>query len=264
LILTHENNEWSFDDGAELAAASEPSIGYVAVFGDVPHGVTPVKSGHCVTLTYELSLGDVEPVFGNRPASADLTPRAHERALRENFEALLESPEFLPDGGTLGFGMRHVYPIKDNVKHVYDMLKGSDAVVYRSASALGFEPTLYMLYEWKSPFMMSIQGGLIEHPIEFANYDPTDSLDITEIIRGEGGVVVCQDSDSYLDKDGAYRDEKPEEIVWVTPKTTFNEQKRAYLDNLGNEPGLGYVYGNLCLVVRVGEAYERLGYPTSA
>ena len=261
MILTHENNEWSFDYGAELAAASESSIGYVAFFGDISHGITPVKSGHCVTLTYEIYLGDVEPAPRNSPASKDFV--LHERTFRENFEALLENPAFLPDGGTLGFGLRHVYPIKDTTEHVYDLLKGSDAVMHRCARALGFEPILYLLYEWNSPYSESIEGGLIQRPIEFANYGPMDSpLDVTKIIRIQGGIVVCQDPDLYLNKDGAY--DRPEKIEWVTPKTTFNEQKSAYLDKMGNEAGLGYVYGNLCIVVRVGKAGERLGYPTSA
>jgi len=263
LLLKHENNEWSFDDGTSLAAAREPSIGYVAFFGDVSHGVTPVKSGYCITLTYELYLGDAESVPGNGPASKDFVQHAHERAFRENFEALLENPEFLPDGGTVGFGMRHVYPIKDDIKHVYDLLKGSDSVVYRCARALGFEPMLYMLYNWKPPYGHSItEGGLIKRPVEFANYESRDSpLDIIKIIRMEGGIVVCQDLDSYLNEDDAY--ENPEKIEWVTPKTRFNGRESAFLDHMGNEPALACVYGHLCLVVRVGKAGERLAYPTS-
>ncbi|KAH9953971.1 hypothetical protein BC827DRAFT_1272991 [Russula dissimulans] len=262
-FLTHENNKWFFDDGPELAAAPDPTIGYVAFFGDISHAVTPVISGHCVTLTYELYLGDVEPVPGNGSASGNLIPRAHERAFRENLEALLENPEFLPDGGTLGFGLRHVYPINDGIKHVYGLLKGSDAVMYRSARALGFEPLLYMIYEWEPPDMKSTEGGLIERLVEFANYYPDgDRLDLTKIIRKEGGIVVCQDLDSYLNEDGAY--DRPEKIEWVTPNTTYNEHEGTYLNMMGNEPALGFVYGNFCLVVRIGKAGERLTYPTSA
>ncbi|KAH9953970.1 hypothetical protein BC827DRAFT_1272990 [Russula dissimulans] len=256
-FLTHENNKWFFDDGPELAAAPDPTIGYVAFFGDISHAVTPVISGHCVTLTYELYLGDVEPVPGNGSASGNLIPRAHERAFRENLEALLENPEFLPDGGTLGFGLRHVYPINDGIKHVYGLLKGSDAVVYRSACALGFEPLLYMIYEWEPPDMKSTEGGLIERLVDFAEYypDSEDRLDLTTIIRKEGGIVVCQDLDSYLNEDGAYG--RPEKIEWVTPNTTYNEQESTYLNMMGNEPALGFVYGDLCLVLK--KVWEKEG-----
>jgi hypothetical protein len=138
--------------------------------------------------------------------------------------------------------------------------------VYRSACALGFEPLLYMIYEWEPPDMKSTEGGLIERLVDFAEYypDSEDRLDLTTIIRKEGGIVVCQDLDSYLNEDGAYG--RPEKIEWVTPNTTYNEQESTYLNMMGNELALGFVYGDLCLVVRIasGKAGERLTYSTSA
>jgi len=199
---------------------------------------------------------DFESVPGNGPAARELILHAHERAFRENFEALLENPEFLPDGGTLGFGLRHIYPIEYGIKHIYDLLKGSDSVVYRSARALGFEPLLYMLYEQQRRGMDSIEGGLIEDRIKFEDWEP----DVAKVVRSKGGIVVCQDPDVYLNEDGAY--DRPEKIEWVTPKTTFNEQESRFIQM--DEYEVGFVYGHLCLVVRVGKAGERLAYPTSA
>ena len=49
----------------------------------------------------------------------------------EAFKALLGNPELMAGGGMLAFGSRHVYPIDDSLKYVYDVLKGSDAVVYQ-------------------------------------------------------------------------------------------------------------------------------------
>ena len=77
----------------------------------------------------------------------------YKTAIRETFRAPVEIPEFLPKGGTLAFGMRHVYPIARTMDHpnplepIYGALKGGDAVVYQAALALGFEPVLYMFYE---------------------------------------------------------------------------------------------------------------------
>jgi hypothetical protein len=53
----------------------------------------------------------------------------NERIFRSAFEALLENPELLPDGSTLGFGLRHVYQAEDTLGHVYSLLKGSDVAV---------------------------------------------------------------------------------------------------------------------------------------
>jgi len=259
LLLRDDGHELSFDYGRELAAAREPSIGIVAVLGDTEHEVTPIISGHRVTLTYNLYF-DWKPVPGKDSISEHFTPQPNERAIREDLEALLKNSEFLPDGGTLGFGLRHKYPIEDNIMHIYGLLKGIDAVVYRSARALGFEPILYVLYKWWT--VATGEGGLIDHPIDFSGYRPDiTSVDITKIIRMKGGIVVCQDPDLYRTKKGAY--DNPEKVVWVTPKTKFNDQKSAFVDGC-EDTDMETISGHVCLIVRIGKADERLAYPTAA
>jgi hypothetical protein len=55
LPLRHRGQEWTFDSGKVLGAAKDqPSIGYVAFFGDIEHEVTPVTTDHRITLTYNL------------------------------------------------------------------------------------------------------------------------------------------------------------------------------------------------------------------
>jgi hypothetical protein len=133
-----------------LAAEGQSSIGYVACFRDIEHEVAPVISGHRITLTYNLYFDDGGPVSANGVVSKRLSPPQlpNEGALREAFTALLENPEFLADGGTLAFGLRHVYPIQTSLKHVFSVLKGSDGVTYQIFRALGYEPVLYVYYEW--------------------------------------------------------------------------------------------------------------------
>jgi hypothetical protein len=67
------------------------------------------------------------------------------------FQALLENPQLLPDGGLLGFGLCHVYLYQveggRGLEQVYGLLKGSDTTVYRAVRALGFKPVLYPYYE---------------------------------------------------------------------------------------------------------------------
>jgi hypothetical protein len=50
----------------------------------------------------------------------------------------------MAEGGTLAFGLSHVYPMERDLEQVHNVLKGSDAVVYQSVRALGFEPVLYV------------------------------------------------------------------------------------------------------------------------
>jgi len=112
LLLRHRGHEWTFDSGQELAAERQPAIGYVAFFSDIEHEVTPVISGHRITLTYNLYFDDDGPVSANDIVSEHLSPpltrASNEDAFREAFNSLLANPKFLGDGGTLAFGLRHV------------------------------------------------------------------------------------------------------------------------------------------------------------
>jgi len=136
LLLRRRGREWIFDSGRALADVDQPTIGYVAFFSNVEHEVAPVTSGHRITLTYNLYFDDAEPASKNDAvyASRNLIPPQlpNQEEFRETFKALLENPQFMADGGTLGFGLRHVYPIEKNLEHVYNVLKASDAVVYQS------------------------------------------------------------------------------------------------------------------------------------
>ncbi|KAH9978305.1 hypothetical protein BJV74DRAFT_982218 [Russula compacta] len=255
LFLRHRGNEWAFDSGRELAAVRRPSIGYVAFFSDIEHEVAPVVSGHRVTLTYNLYFDDVGPVSGTDSVAESLSLTANERTFREAFEALLENPEFLADGGTLIFGLRHVYPIRDDLKSVYKALKGSDAMVYQSVLALGFEPVLHMYYQWGDDEYGTPESAIIDKVVGFEDENwLLEEDDFASKVHQKGGIMV------YLEDE---RFENCGPAVWVTPMTTFNCQERAHIQ-YGNEVTMAVAYGNVCFVVRIGGAGERLMYPTVA
>ncbi|KAH9968341.1 hypothetical protein BGW80DRAFT_1209075, partial [Lactifluus volemus] len=111
LVIRHRGQEWSFDSSTALSAALPTSIAYAAFFCDVEHEVQPVTSGHRVTLTYNLYFDEDERVSAKDLVSGfpSFPQELEENVFRSRFEALLKNPEFLPDGGTLGFGMRHKY-----------------------------------------------------------------------------------------------------------------------------------------------------------
>ena len=265
LLLRHRGHEWMFDSGRELAVEHQPSIGYVAFFSDVEHEVAPVISGHRVTLTYNLYFDNGREPSSKGPASEHLSlPRAaNENAFREAFQGQLENPEFLPQGGTLAFGLRHVYPIDPSkchpLEHIYGTLKGSDAVVYQTVRALGFQPVLYLFYEWTTPNEFP-EAAVIDNVMRFPGASSFEELvDIVKYVRYDGGIVVCEEG-WKIDPEKGY--ENPEKIEWVTPVTTFNRQKGTYTATYGNEPSVEVAYADLCLFVRIGKAGERLAYPT--
>ncbi|KAI0302516.1 hypothetical protein BC826DRAFT_1101412 [Russula brevipes] len=247
LLIRHRGQEWSFDSAAELSTAPPSSIGYVAFFSDVEHEVAPVVSGHRITLTYNLHFDDDEPAPMTAPEPAPLVQAANERSICAAFEALLENPEFLADGGVLGFGLQHVYQIKGNgeasLGHVYGLLKGSDASLYRAAHSLGFEPVLYLYYEHDE------SAGLIDRVPNFKFCG--EISDPIRFLRYDGGITVRLNG------------KKVTRVNWVTPVTKFNSLSSTYV-HYGNELSLGMAYGELCLIVYIGKMGERMLYPTVA
>jgi len=247
LLIRHRGQEWSFDSAAELSTAPPSSIGYVAFFSDVEHEVAPVVSGHRITLTYNLHFDDDEPAPVTAPEPAPLVQAANERSICAAFEALLENPEFLPEGGVLGFGLQHVYQIKGNgeasLGHVYGLLKGSDASLYRAGHSLGFEPVLYLYYEHDE------SAGLIDRVPDFKSCG--EISDPIKFLRYDGGITIRLNG------------KKVTRVNWVTPVTKFNSLSSTYV-HYGNELTLGMAYGELCFIVHIGKMGERMLYPTVA
>jgi len=206
--------------------------------------------------TCNLYFDDGGPVSANDAVTEHLNPPqpTNESSFREAFTALLENPEFLADGGALAFGLRHVYPINEDIKHLYSVLKASDAVVYQSVRALGFEPVLYLYYSYTEH-----EGMIIDKVIDLEESVEGDGDYVIGMVYRNGGIFVTQggagaESDVYG---------MPERVEWVTPMTEFNCQKQAYAAH-GNDYSLDWGYGHVCLVVRIGKAGDRLAYPTVA
>ncbi|KAI0276031.1 hypothetical protein BGY98DRAFT_935363 [Russula aff. rugulosa BPL654] len=249
IVLPTPHEEWTFDSGPELTTERQPSIRYAAFFSDIEHEVTPVISGHRVTLTYNLYFDDIGPTT------------ISEHSVSRPLLSTQANPEFLADGGTLAFGLRHVYPIKDSLEHLYGVLKGCDAVVYQTVRALGFEPVLSLYYEWEPPWSAHLEGVLIDEVIDFSCVRfPNEAGDFAYVLREKGGLMVHRDGWGI---DRRFGCETPEHVDWVTPVTTFNRKTGAFA-TYGNEAILEMAYGDVCLVVRIGKAGRRLEYPTLA
>jgi hypothetical protein len=271
LFLRHHGHEWTFNSAKALAAINQPTIGYVAFFSDIEHEVAPVISGHRVTLTYNLYFDDDSgPVSKNDVISKHLIPPQppSQEVFIKTFQALLGNLEFMADGGMLAFGLRHVYPIEESLEHVYNALKGSDAAVYQIMCALGFNPVLYMYYAAERTHQddppQGREGVMVDKLIKFGeSYDNDEESDLG-IVRREGGIPVRQSGG--VSKNGCYyRDEleDPEPLEWVTPLTAHNLRQDALMV-YGNDAELSWVYGDVCMVVRIGKAGDRLAFPTVA
>ncbi|KAI0300616.1 hypothetical protein B0F90DRAFT_1810294 [Multifurca ochricompacta] len=236
LHLRDDGQEWMFDS----------AIGYIAFFSDIEHEVAPVISGHRVTLTYNLYFDD-----DSKPTDSTLQdsypPLAtNERAFRETLEGLLENPEFLADGGTLGFSLRNIYPVLNArfIDYVYDLLKRSDAVIYETFKSLVFEPKLYL---------GSTEASIIDWVFDCAG-EWEEKVDITKILRSRSGMVVWHKEHDASD----LKWKNPEKVHWVSPVTRFNKRECTFPTYNGYRLKLDYVYGDMCLVIRIGKGGEKL------
>ena len=167
-----------------------------------------LAAGHRLTITYNLHFSS--PPSPSSPASTSLPrltitqPRsANGPAVSSALAALLADPSLLPHGGTLGFGLRHLYPLPTSFRPHTDTtldslrgrLKGADAALFRACAALELKPALYSVFEWRDP--ASEEGedrhALIAFPrvVQFDTHSHDDEDVLWEkLCRRFGGVLL--------------------------------------------------------------------------
>ena len=185
LVLRHKGREWTIDGNTLNHSQSSTSIAYVAFYSDIEHEVLKVSSGCRVTLTYNLYLVDSTP--GVQAPSVVPNLRVIPN-LQSALHKLLRSPEFLPHGGTLGFGLAHLYPItfETKLQEMAKYLKGEDAHVYRACRELKLQPSLRMVYDAGEEGRGIMLGKVVEQP----DYDYMDSNYREYLIKALGGTPV--------------------------------------------------------------------------
>lgn len=97
----------------------------------------PVTSGHRITLTYNLYLHDRVGGVVRQPPTIEVDQYPLHNVMME----ALKSPDFMPDGGTLGFYCEHAYAhtndrLKKQLPHA---LKGADAIFYTVCRQVGLD-----------------------------------------------------------------------------------------------------------------------------
>ncbi|PBK68257.1 hypothetical protein ARMSODRAFT_1085550 [Armillaria solidipes] len=177
----------------QMFSDSTPEGSYFAFYSEVEH--EPTAAAHIIETA------------GN-PTPADV--------LKTVLEKLLADRNFLPEGGLLGFGLRHQYP-----------LKGSDANILRVCRDLSLDTNVRILYRplgccyiCMTDHVIPNQKGecLYQHPKE------------TAMLEERGRIVSAPDY--YMEENKSAYDENVDplpEIAWVIPFTTFNRTDSGYL-----------------------------------
>lgn len=249
LLLRHEGEEWSFDAAKELSQCTDPSesVGFVAFYSDVEHEVAVVESGYRITLTYNLYYAsDPTPQksFGIRQ-DASLPGEAE---FKVAFQKLLNDTAVLPEGGLLGFGLQHEYPVNERTR-VSDLLcnlKGSDAVVRRVCEQLSLAAELKFIYKDDDggPSMLSSRFIDLSRSCEVE--------DLKDELRGRGGITICDQTPGHIE-DMEYDGDVA--VYWLNELTDTTCMKGMFVAH-GNEASLEHYYASICLIVKVGHPGE--------
>lgn len=269
LLLSHGDNKWAFDSGKQLASVSESAIAYVAFYSDVEHEITHIKSGHRISVTYNLYFASNNPSKSIIPV-----PSPDETAFKNALTSLLADVDVFPNGGSLGFGLRHEYPVSQNtdLKVLMQCLKGSDAVIGRVCDQLSLTASLKFVYIGGGSYsddvivdkIANLRGVQIYYEEESLSDQlqshfggkrvrPLGNATSPDPVPGEAFSGTDGDEEHY---DPIPQAKEPVEIYWVTEMTEFAKLEQEYVV-YGNEPAMSWCYGNVCLLVNIGPPGKR-------
>lgn len=260
LTLRHDSKEYTFDSGLELSNAEKPSIAYVAFYSDVEHEVSVVKSGHRVSLTYNLYVSDATQQKDILSIPSD-SVMLNELNLKQALSDLLDEKTFLPEGGTIGFGLLHKYPVsktKGTLESVLRCLKGSDAAIRRVCTSLGLELKPKVIYKEMFGDVLILVDGFVELDYVETSFEefmcrkdrnrewsPCKGFIIQSRGLKENGGGEFEHH--YYD-DSQYR---YQEVCWLTKRTELTRERTDFMA-YGNEAELAHTYGDVVLIASVG------------
>jgi 2OG-Fe(II) oxygenase superfamily len=225
LKFRHSGREWIFDSAAVVKGQKDPTIAFAAFYSDIEHEVTPVISGHRVTLTYNLYFSE-ESSNAMAPIPASST---RETAFNGVLSKLLSDPTFMDKGGFLGFGLQHEYPLdrKAGIRNLVNCLKGSDASIQRVCNELSLETALRVVYEYDDYDKHGRYFVIVDDIVDYSMDGQIDGTPGWEMMQNEGGKRI-RVTGPLAKKD------RPAVHVEVSPGLV-SQSKYEYEDPLDNE-----------------------------
>ena len=270
-MLRQGEKEWTIDFADKFATAAEPSVCFVAFFGDIEHEVLPVTSGFRVTLTYNIyhKPGLMHPNTSSIPTPFQLK-------LKQTLVDLVNDKSKLPKGGYLGFGLVHeyVHTGRKLLEPLLGQLKGSDRALADVCDELGLRYSLRLLYcGIVEPPLNLIATNELEVDAEMMpDYEESLSEDyLRQALEGltieevEGIILVggrhkfdprLLDDDRYGMWLRAFYRNPATEVLEITPMKSSVDIKTSFM-TYGNEAEFEYFYGTACMLVAVEPAESR-------
>ncbi|KAG2106820.1 uncharacterized protein F5147DRAFT_804294 [Suillus discolor] len=250
--LRNNENECRVDFATMLSEAQIPLVGYAAYFKEVEREIDPITSGHRLTLSYKLYVAS----GGDSPSATMIwAPGPFEPSLETALAEFVNDPKVLPNGGYLGFGLRHQYPVSSEMRvdTLRSCLKGSDAIITRVLNKLHLSWSLRVLYRdsvshSEQTFVLhKFISDLSQKDLVRSHWGAGEKLGLgAEFVRfvDEFG---NDDEKRAVDYSKYSEDVDIIQMTEVPSVTNVHSQYLAY----GNEAMMGNLYGDICLVAEV-------------
>ncbi|EIW85815.1 hypothetical protein CONPUDRAFT_135362 [Coniophora puteana RWD-64-598 SS2] len=287
-FVLHEKISSRIIDFSEILLSSKAPVsfvGYIAFFSDTSHEVRPVKSGHRVTLTYNLYFTDA-PEQNTKPSHT--FPSSIQGFLTKYLRKLTSALGVLPNGGYLVFGLRHKYALKASQKAdtLREYLKGSDDILARACDELKLDwaPHVYyqklvdnmsfvfsdrvIKYDYVEDHELSGPGADAETFVsEWSTVSAAEDGSLSSTLhprRWEEYQRKLYPSPSDRETKGVlwrsyqqHGDRKWHgDTVWVTGPMS-DHKIQTHHTAYGNESTVEYLYGCVCLLVKLKPSAER-------
>jgi hypothetical protein len=231
LVVLKEDEKWCFDPAKVLADKPKPSIAYAASTSGIS---LEVSAGHLCMLVYRII---------KKPNYTGIQPTTYEseEKFKTALSALLADSEFIPNGGFLGFGLKHKYPnMSKSIKGMKKKLVGQDSLVQRVCRDLGLKVSLRVMYDDDDPSEIQI---MMKEPADLTKWcGASFGLSIVDALKEEGGVD--------LDLDDT-------DLRWVEPYTAGSEIQTSY-SGYGHKATVRTLYGWVRLMVEIPNAGARV------
>ena len=181
----------------------------------------------------------------------------------------------MSQGGMLGFGLRHTYPIpkvwtdgmENPLNSLKAWLKGSDAALFAACDELGVQPRLRLVCKQFAFDDDESDEVMLDRMLELGDYVENADVDLQE--RGGGLRVISYTFTGnagrpWASGNGKY-DHSTSEYVegygsanasdltvhWLTEAGSEDGPRSAYLA-YGNEACLEWLYTGVCLLAKIG------------
>lgn len=258
LIQSHSQETQHTIDPAQTLAekdSDQPCIMFISSYSHLKaYRVEPITKGYRVIVRYRL-IGRWGHVLPGKRGINEGTK--YEENIRAVLKEIVESPpsELLPQGGQLGFGLRHMYPIdtcldKSPTKILVPHLKGVDAVLYRALDSLNLKPRLFLVYEDTLEDQgLKVTDKIFSEGNIYSGPGGGRVIDYDHVIEDSDYLDISEDENHYY-MPTSYEHKR---IRWISPLADFHNHRAAYTA-FGNEPELGLVYAKFCIIVTM-DAY---------